>query len=369
MYKVGILTFHCADNFGAMLQAYGLKTYLRERGIAADIVPYEPPFMTGRHWWIPYVPTGSIEKILSRGWNGWKRNLKLGKSFFDQRMNMKQFRKKYLMGKGKKKLFFLWQFRKLQYRCYIVGSDQIWNPDITLGLRRAYFGAFENENKKKVIAYAASMGKESVADKYSEEFSDLLKSLDHISVREKTAIPYICQFYEGDVCSVPDPVFLLKKRDWMDIEKLPDKAGYIFVYLTEKNDGLLRYVGELAKKKGLGIIKIKGGRDFAGINIVTDDTAGPSEFLGYLHKADYVITNSFHGTAFSIIFEKQFVVFQHSSAGARISDILDLCGLECRLYQSESFQIDSVIEWDMVERRIREQVESAEIFLMRCLRQ
>lgn len=368
MYKVGILTFHCADNFGAMLQAYGLKTYLRERGIAADIVPYEPPFMTGRHWWIPYIPMKCFLNTLYLGWIGWKRNLKLGTIFFERRTNMTRFREKYLTGEGKKRLFFLWQFRKLQYQYYIVGSDQIWNPDITLGLRRAYFGAFENKNKKKVIAYAASMGKASVAEQYSEEFSDLLKSLDHISVREKAAIPYISQFYRGDVCAVPDPVFLLRKDDWKKIEKLPDNAGYIFVYITEKNDRLFRYAGELAKKKGLGIIRIKGGTDIAGINIVTDDTAGPSEFLGYLHKADYVITNSFHGATFSIVFEKQFVVFQHSSVGARISDVLEFSGLECRLYQEEGFQIDSEIAWDSVEKRIKEKAASAEKFLMRCLR-
>lgn len=367
MYEVGILTFHCADNFGAMLQAYGLKMYLRGKGIAADIVPYEPPFMTGRHWWIPYVPMGCFVKILYLGWSGWKKNLKLGKSFFEQRKNMKQFRKKYLTGEGKKRLFFIWQLKRLKYQYYIVGSDQIWNPDITMGLRRAYFGAFKSENKKKVIAYAASMGKESIADKYNMEFSGLLKSVDHISVREKTAIPYINQFYKGDICAAPDPVFLLKKDEWKKITKLSNIAGYIFVYVTEKNERLFRYAGELAKKKGLGIIRIKGGTDIAGVNIVTDDTAGPSGFLGYLHKADYVITNSFHGVAFSIIFEKQFVVFQHSSVGARISDVLELCGLECRLYQEESFQIDSEIAWDRVEMRVKKKVESAEKFLMRCL--
>ncbi len=369
MREVGILTFHCADNFGAMLQAYGLKTYLRGKGIEADIVPYEPPFMTGRHWWIPYVPIGSFEKILYLGWCGWIKNLKLGKKFFEQRANMKQFRRRYLMGERKKKLIFIWQLRRLEYPYYIVGSDQIWNPDITLGLRRAYFGAFESKNKKKVIAYAASMGKKFIADKYSMEFSDLLKSVDHISVREKAAIPYINQFYKGDICVVPDPVFLLKKDNWVAIEKLPDEVGYILVYMTERNDALIQCARELAKKKGLLIIKIKGGPEAVGVNLITDYTAGPSEFLGYVHKADYVVTNSFHGVAFSIIYQKKFIVFQHSSAGARISDILELSGLEGRLYQEEDFQLDSHIEWSIVERRVKERVRSTEDFFIQCLQE
>ena len=105
MCNVGILTFHCADNFGAMLQAYGLKTYLCGKGIEADIVPYEPPFMTGRHWWIPYAPVGGVYDILKFGWNGWRNNLKLGKNFFVRRANMKRFRKQYLLSIKAKKHF------------------------------------------------------------------------------------------------------------------------------------------------------------------------------------------------------------------------------------------------------------------------
>ena len=67
MREVGILTFHCADNYGGMLQAYGLKRYLTRKGLKAHIIPYEPPFMTGRHWWIPYVPAGSILQIFGVG--------------------------------------------------------------------------------------------------------------------------------------------------------------------------------------------------------------------------------------------------------------------------------------------------------------
>ncbi len=368
MCDVGILTFHCADNFGAMLQAYGLMTYLRVHGIRADIIPYEPPFMTGRHWWIPYVPQDSFVKTLCWGWNGWKRNLKLGKKFFVQRTNMKRFRKRYLT-EDRKKIFFVWQLKQLSYQTYIVGSDQIWNPDITLGLRRAYFGAFENDNKKKVIAYAASIGNAFIAGEYSMEFSKLLKSLDYISVREKSAISYINQFYKEKICAVLDPVFLLKRNDWIKIEKLPNKMGYIFVYTTEKNDKLFDYAKELAKKKGLGIIKMKGDSEINGMNILTDYAAGPSEFLGYIHRAGYVITNSFHGVAFSIIFQRRFIVFEHSSAGVRISDILKLSGLEGRLYQEKNdFQMDSNIEWDIVERRIKEETGSAEKFLMMCLK-
>lgn len=368
MCDVGILTFHCADNFGAMLQAYGLKAYLREKNIKADIIPYEPPFMTGRHWWIPYIPAGSILKILRRSWKGWRRNLKLGKFFFERRKNMRQFREEYLIGTRQRRFFFSFSLENLHYQYYIVGSDQIWNPDITLGLRRVYFGAFKNKNKKKVIAYAASMGKESLPDEYDMQFSELIKSVDHISVRENNAISYINRFYKGKIYSVLDPVFFLQKDDWQKIEKLPGEERYIFIYMTERNEELVDYVMKLAKKEDLLIINVNGSNEVSGDDILTDYTAGPAEFLGYIHKADYVVTNSFHGVAFSIIFQKKFIVFQHSSVGNRISNILEVCEMKDKLYQKDrEMQIEFQVKWDKVEWCIEKNVRLAEKYLIESL--
>lgn len=368
MDRVGILTFHCSDNFGAMLQAYGLKTYLEKKEKNVDIICYEPPFMTGRHWWIPYVPIGGLSEIIRRSWRGWRRNLKLGKSFFERRANMREFRDKYLIQSGQRKLFFTNQLKYLSYRFYIVGSDQIWNPDITLGLRKEYFGAFENKEKKKVIAYAASMGGVSLPSKYDVQFSELLKSVDCMSVRESAAIPYIRQFYEKDILTVPDPVFLLGKIDWQKVEKETGRENYVFVYMTESNGRLIDYAQKLAQRKGLMVVIIKSGTAGIDKNLIADSVAGPSEFLRYIHKADYVVTNSFHGVAFSIIFQKKFAVFQHSSVGIRISNVLELFGLENRMYsENEELDIDRTIEWNRVEQRIEENIEFADHYLMNSL--
>lgn len=366
---VGILTFHCADNYGAMLQAYGLKRFLEERGITVDIVPYEPPFMTGRHWWIPYIPACSFLKILCRGWNGWKRNIMLGKDFFRQRTNMRRFRKKYLIRAGQKRLFFKSQLRKLQYQCYIVGSDQIWNPDITLGLRKVYFGAFGSRRKKKVIAYAASLGGDCLSEKYDRKFSELLRHVNVISVRERAAIPYIKQFCRKKVCVMPDPVFLLKENEWKKIEKIPDRENFIFVYMTEFNSELVHYVKVLAKQKKLGIVQIKGGLEINLPNVIADRIAGPAEFLGYVHKADYIVTNSFHGVAFSIIYQKKFLVFQHSSLGERINNILTVYDMQDRVYRKgENIEIERDIEWERIREHTEDNVRKAENFLLRHIR-
>ena len=365
MREVGILTFHCSDNYGAMLQAYGLKQYCHKIGIRADIVRYEPPFLTGRHWYVPYVPVGGISKMLMNGLGGWKANLTMGTDFFRLRANMASFREEYLVRKGQKELHFICGLKKLPYRYYIVGSDQIWNPDITIGLRNAYFGVFANDRKEKVIAYGASLGGSSLASEYDKKFRELLQSVDEISLRESEAIPYVKKLYKKNISSVIDPVFLLSKEEWQKIEKKSGKKGFLFVYMTEPNQELTDFARKLAKDRQLQIIETKKGKKKKERDILTDNTAGPAEFLGYIHGADYIITNSFHGTAFSILYEKQFLVFQHSSLGTRISNLLKIHGLEGRLYGGNcGSNIDSSIDWAAVREKTAEQVEKSRQFLL-----
>lgn len=366
--NVGIITFHCADNFGAMLQAYGLKKYLCNRGVNVCIVRYEPFFMIGRHWIIPYVPEGGLVGCLRTGIILGKRRLSTGKFFTRKRANMRSFREKYLIKKSHRKLYFSSQLRKLTFRYYIVGSDQIWNPDITFGLRSVYFGAFPNRRKEKVIAYGASLGGKELPPEYDRKFFELIKYVDAVSLREEDAVSYVRKFYPGEVETVLDPVFLLEKRYWMDIQKLPEQKKYILVYQTEYNQELVDYTKKLAKETGLPVLELQMEMWKNGRNFLEEYTAGPAEFLGYVYQAAYVVTNSFHAVAFSIIFEKDFLAFMHSSSGARIENILRISGLESRLYeQGKNEQIDFYIDWNEVHRKIKESLERSEEFLMKNL--
>lgn len=363
--KAGIITFHCADNYGAMLQAYGLKRYLCDYGIEADIVRYEPPFMTGRHWWFPYIPIGGTKESFKREVDRWKAHRRMKMDFFRLRANMRAFRRRYLVRWGQRKILFASQMKMLRYRCYIVGSDQIWNPDITCGLRKVYFGAFDNTRKEKVVAYAASLGGAVLADKYDEEFSRLLEHVDVVSLRESAAIPYLERFNRRNITAVLDPVFLLEKKEWEKIEKIPEKQGYILVYTTEYDKGLIDYVQELSRNKGLSVIQLKTNTDGIATDFLIDYTAGPSEFLGYIHKADYIVTNSFHMVAFSIIYQKKFLAFLHSSYGTRISNILQIYGLENRLCNAVNVsEIDDFVDWRKAMHGAEEHIKKSKEFLM-----
>lgn len=369
--KVGILTFHCADNFGAMLQAYGLKTFLCTNGIRADVIRYDPPYMTGRHWVVPYVPgqwKKGIRKAVWRIWRSLKNNLRMKDIFFARRRNMQLFREKYLIDKKCPRLLLSGRLQRLPYQYYIVGSDQIWNPDITFGLRKAYFGAFRNKNKEKVVSYGASLGGTSLSAKYEKTFSELLRYVDDISLREEEAVFYVQKFTNKEVKAVLDPVFFLKKEDWRKVEKLSVRdngEGYILVYVTEKKQELFDYIQKLSREKALPVVEVSVAKLTEGSRKFIDFTAGPSEFLGYIDQAKYVVSNSFHAIALSIIYEKNFLAFAHSGLNARIYNILKIHGLEDRLcVTGESADIDSVIDWEKVRKRTREAVNKSADFLI-----
>lgn len=365
---VGILTFHCADDYGAMLQAYALKNYLRGSGIHTDIIRYEPFFMTGRYWWIPYVPGKGVADLLKYGWRGWKEHLSMGKNFFILKDHMKDFRRNCLLDVSHPKLILDSQLRRLPYRYIIVGSDQIWNPDITYGLRKAYFGAFKCKGKEKVIAYAASLGGDKLSTDFTREFSELLKSLDAVSVREEEAVPYVRNCCKAAVTAVCDPVFLLEKSEWTKVEKKPSRTGYIFVYTTQTNIELANYVRKLSKEKKMPVVELRTSTSGPAEDFLVDYETGPAEFLGYIHRADYVVTNSFHTAAFSIIYQKKFFVFLHRSRGGRLRNILLLYGLEDRLYQEgREPDIDSEINWGDVILRIKGSVKASNCFLQENL--
>lgn len=367
--SVGILTFHCSNNYGAMLQAYGLKRFLQSRRIRTDIVRYEPVYMTGRHWWIPYSPIkglrGRIWGILNM-WTGFLAHLRMRKDFLRQRTNMNRFRFRYLVDKRRHKVLSEIGLRRLPYQYYVVGSDQIWNPDITCGLRRAYFGAFKNIRKKKVIAYAASFGGAALDPKYDEEFSKLIENVDAVSVREEAAVPYVKRLCGREVTAVLDPVFFLPKEAWQKVELTPKRERFIFLYITEKNEEMTEYAKKLSEDTRLPVVEVRATMVGADAEFEVDHGAGPSEFLGYIDKADYVVSNSFHAVAFSIIYQKQFLAFAHSSLGARVRNILKLHGLENRLYsKGEDTRIDAPADWDEVRRKTKEQTKLAKEFLIK----
>ncbi len=203
---------------------------------------------------------------------------------------------------------------------FIAGSDQIWHPDLC---RPLFFLDFVKDGTNK-ISYAASMGKTSVPSEKKNEFARLIKNFDAISVREKDDVDVISNYTDKEIAVNIDPTFLLSKKEWRKYEKeYPIKYRYILVYSIYWDEKLNKEVQKLSRETGLKVISVSSGLDKVFAHKKLYDV-GVDEFLWLIDNAEYVITSSFHGVAFSTIFNKKFSAVINPKLPSRIKSLTDL---------------------------------------------
>ena len=329
MKKIGILTFHNAENYGAVLQAYALKTYLQQYKSFSffDIIDYKSPLIELSYKYI-------------NSWSSYKsKGLKKIISFLLQLF--------YLPNKiEKKKIFKKFDTDWLksvdndfnEYNSIIYGSDQIWNPTLTDD-DLIYFG--KNYNGKK-ISYAASDGGEL---DLTDKIVTYLKEFYRISCREKSLSDKLMKKLNS-VSTVCDPVFLLSKEDWINkFAHKPSIDNYVLIYKISENLDLDKEAVKFAKKNNKKVVQIVYSKSIKKIfcfNQKIVSAISPNEFVGYFAYADFIFTTSFHGTAFSIILEKDFYTLSFNKRSERITDLLKEVGLENRF-------VNTTPEYDEIE--------------------
>lgn len=303
MKKIGIATFCRANNYGAVLQAYGLSQYLKKDN--------EVEFLDLR-----FNP--AVENVQK------KDKYSLYQKIFGKirAFKFEQFRNENLKISNEV-IYGDKDSEKLQdkYDYYVVGSDQVWNTDITNNTR-AFFLDFVKEKTK--IAYAASFGKSNLNETERKLSEENLKNYKGLSVREKQSAIYLKQELNINAQVVCDPVFLISKNEWIKKCNLKNKKkSYILIYYMECNSILELVIEKIKKEYNFPIIAIQGGmQKLKGIKHL--DGIGPKDFLNIVYNAKFVITNSFHALAFSIIFNKKVIVFEHSKWNLRLSNLLEL---------------------------------------------
>ena len=365
MKKIATLTFPNSKNYGALLQAYALRQYLVDSGFGCDIINYKNPKKK-------YSPVSTLRKIASIVWQN------LFASFFANKKRKKrivQFRMERMrLGQKCVGLDALKQLNAI-YNVFIVGSDQVWNSFINVN-DSAFFLSFV-DNKNKRISYAASFGSSKVDKSYLESNRKYLEKFDAISVREKESAEVLQKELGVSAETVLDPVFLLTKNDWVNRLNLNESADvrdkYVLCYVMPGHDDLVKKIYSVAKSiadgNNLKIITL-GKKDYAKpIGIETlDKNAGPIEFAKYILNAEYVVTNSFHGTAFSIIFRKQFftVLKKGFNLNLRLEDLLDSLNLSGRiLYENYAGTVDlSPIDYSNVEPLLENRINQSQDFLI-----
>lgn len=356
MKKIGIITYHCADNLGAVLQVYALQQKIKKLGLKSEIIDFRPltllyPFGLRR---LKDVKTiGLLRTIKSIIVLMIKRKIKQRKALF------KRFRDNYLV--VSKQIYFSSEelnSNPPQYDYYITGSDQVWNPDFFIRMGNSYFLDFAYPNSIK-ISYAASITKK-MDDSFNDMFKKNIDRFDFISIRESEHVDFLKKLTTKPITVALDPTLLLDKEDYSILigeNKINEK--YILVYDLEYNEELVKLANKISEEKGYKVVSFSDHKNFKN-GIKTFRYEGPSEFINYLDNAEFVLSTSFHGVAFSVIFKKIFYTIPHKTRGTRMVDLLNSIGLEDRIVynfddlESIKYEIDYSKSYELLNKRRKE---------------
>lgn len=245
---------------------------------------------------------------------------------------------------------------------FIAGSDQIWNPVLENGKDPAFFLDFVPDDKRK-IAYAASFSVDNIPVELKKQVAFYLKRFDAISVRESSAVTIVHDLGINNVEHVLDPVFLLDRCQWKQIIKRKQKEKYVLVYDFDKNPYIKQCAINFAKQNNCKVYSVLKS-DYADKSF---HNYGPDEFVGLVAGAECVVSNSFHATAFSIIFHTPFYVFNREwGINSRMRDLVEACGIQSRLISEIPDQCEKV-DWDSVDNKVNKLIDKSKQFLINAL--
>lgn len=348
--KIGIITYHFPYNCGAALQCLALQTKLEQLGHEVSIINYRPWYHQNRYTPLknPIYFAGKrfrdpAENFIKRCWHaidGFLRTVHSWRTYRAVAVKDGKFRtflKRYL--KETKVYRTLKQLQKNPPDCdiYISGSDQLWNCGITGGeFDSAYFLNFgDKEVGRMTYSVGANFNN---LENPEEKLRVLVQNLNVISLRETKWLPEV----EAAAGGIPthidiDPTMLLTSDQYLgfmaDIPK--EKESYILTYTMTGEAQKQVYNGAriLSEKLGMKVIDVCGDPNGWNKKVADNRLCGPDEFLRYIQNAEYIVTNSFHGTVFSILFQKKFITIPHAQTGNRVTELLDKLGLSSRYHR------------------------------------
>ena len=330
--KIGIVTLVGYFNYGNRLQNYALQQALMSLGYDCETIIFEEKTV--------YKKRNTLIRLINYFRYPILNKIKVIK---------RTLTKKEYIESEKIRYNTFYQFSKLhilesktynidnnddsellnKYDCFIVGSDQVWNPNYIQDTRQFFLQFTENQKK---IAYAASFGISEIPIQYVDLYRSSLIDFKFISVREESGAQIVKELTNTDVQVLVDPTLLIGKEEWLNISikaKNRPETGYLLTYfLSKKSRRIHEFIKQFAKKNNLSIINL-------GIKSEKETyRTGPNEFIDYIHKCSILFTDSFHGSVFSILFEKPFVVFDRGDMNSRISTLLRKFRLEDRHWNS-----------------------------------
>lgn len=381
---VGVCIKYMHENYGGILQAYATVSYLENQHVDYELIRYtrsktlleimrDIPRLFNAVWFNSRYE-GVQRKISLKKNPGYAQNNKIRMHAFAQfkEQAFKKFSPEHVgfsaLCEGGKK-----------YSAVITGSDQLWSP---AGLPTNYYNLMFVPDNTLKISVASSFGVKNIPWYQKRRTIQYLNRIEYISMRENRGSEIVKELIGREVPTILDPVFFLSEKEWL--EKIPNKREidepYIFAYFLGGTSEYRKVVNQLAEDRDLKIVALRHMDQYVKEDECFGDFApydvGPERFLNLLRNAEYVCTDSFHGTAFSVINRKQFIVFNRyaeNSSFSKNSRIDTLCqnfGLEDRRYMTGTHLTkiaESIIDYTSVDKKYQKLKETTDEYMTAVL--
>ncbi len=342
MKKIGILTFHNVINYGGVLQCMALQDFLKAYNYEVEVINYKSKHIGKNNKLIKFSSMSNLIKSV----------LTLPFNYIRKKRYNNFIKNNLILTNDVKNYDELKKLCEEKYDYVIIGSDQVWNSEITENEANVYF--LENINVKK-ISYAASTGDDKINDinriiKNSSDF-------EAISVREESTYNKLLSHNIKTELNV-DPTLILRTEYWNTKTTVINNQNCLLLYILGKNDKIAQLSNFIRKEKKLEKIYTFSKQKFGIDGIKSIATSGPLEFLNYFKSSKYILTNSFHGTVFSIIYKKEFFVMLPAKRPERIISLLNKLGLENRIiYDVENLKeiIKEKIDYKNIDKKLEDE--------------
>ena len=361
--KIGIITWFTYENYGTKLQAIALQRYLRNLGHYVQLINFVPPEIENTK----HNEESIWDKIKKQPQ---KYKLKFILKKYEDDIKKKHEKMDLIIDKEcmlSKKIHSEMEYIDIcnSFDLLICGSDQIWNPNL---YHKYYYADFAQINTP-TISYAPSLGVNQIKKEIVADLTESLKKIKFLTVREKNGAALLKELTGKSIATVLDPTFLLSKAEWNDLASNSlSEEKYVLCYFLSDNKSHWNAARSFAKNHKLKLYIIPQlGESYTQKNGKIFPEAGVEDFIGLVSKATYVLTDSFHGTVFSIIFNKQFYVFErfreneYSSQNSRIFNLLDSISLMERLnkFNTSSVIEKKDIEYGLVNKKVSKMIEES----------
>lgn len=353
--KIGILTFHCAYNFGAVLQCYALTEFLRQQGLDVSVLNYCPDYLETK------APKATIRTFVNRHP---RHSLKTFRRYSIYYRTYKRFVSRSFQLTKRVDTLDLYRSVVSNFDIVIIGSDQVWNTKYN-GQDPIWYGEGVGQTQK-LVAYAVSAGDPHFTPDELVSLQTTLARFSFISVREDCLADVIRPLTPKTITTVLDPSLMAPPETWDKFT--PSKERYIVIYQARANDNVFRMAKSLSCQSGCPIIALDN--HWNSIYSGYHKMLSPAHFVSVIKNAYCVITTSFHGTAFSLILNTPFYTLRlNDGADARSQSLLQMLNAEDRMVDPD-YQISSIdMDFSEINTRLSVLRTQSQEFLLNSLKQ